>query len=53
MGRHSQWLPNVACAHSDCLPPQVSRREQYERILELERKLETRPSLLRLSATYR
>ncbi len=28
---------------SDYLPPQVSRREEYERIFELERKLGTRP----------
>jgi len=28
---------------SDYLPPQVSRREEYERILELERKLGSRP----------
>jgi S-adenosylmethionine-dependent methyltransferase len=28
---------------SDYLPPQVSRREQYARIFELERKLGTRP----------
>jgi predicted ArsR family transcriptional regulator len=28
---------------SDYLPPQVSRREEYERISELERKLGTRP----------
>jgi ubiquinone/menaquinone biosynthesis C-methylase UbiE len=28
---------------SDYLPPQVSRREEYDRIFELERKLGTRP----------
>ena len=28
---------------SDYLPPQVSRREEYERIFELERKLGSRP----------
>ncbi len=27
---------------SDSLPPQVSRREEYERIFELERKLGSR-----------
>jgi hypothetical protein len=28
---------------SDYLPPQVSRREEYERVFELERKLGSRP----------
>jgi len=28
---------------SDYLPPQISRREEYERIFELERKLGSRP----------
>ena len=28
---------------SDYLPPQVSRRNEYERIFELERKLGSRP----------
>jgi hypothetical protein len=28
---------------SDYLPPQISRREEYERIFELERKLGIRP----------
>jgi ubiquinone/menaquinone biosynthesis C-methylase UbiE len=31
---------------SDYLPPQVSRREEYERIFELERKLGTRPEFV-------
>jgi S-adenosylmethionine-dependent methyltransferase len=30
---------------SDYLPPQISRREEYERIFELERKLGSRPEL--------
>jgi ubiquinone/menaquinone biosynthesis C-methylase UbiE len=30
---------------SDYLPPQVSRRDEYERIFELERKLGSRPEL--------
>ena len=31
---------------SDYLPPQVSRRGEYERIFELERKLGTRPEFV-------